>query len=267
MKRAIFREVHQGGSTMLTMYVVEKQDKAMRDQVLPVKFHSQRVDIVGVEEDLPQAFWEITELQPTLVFIELDDFGETGIHFSRQLNQLKHPPQIIFIASDDTYVQQAIEIAAFDYVIKPFEAMRLKQIVEKLMYEHDQKRFNDKASQKVDYQETIVRNKYTDKFIIKMGDRIRVINTDEIVYIGTENRQVFVKTVEGRYNVDTPLYLMEERLGPSFIRVHRSFIINIYYIVEIQPWFGGSYTLLFKDGSSTPISRSHIKAVRRILEF
>lgn len=255
---------------MLMIYVVEKKDKAKEEYILntlPLKLHLQKVQIVHVEDNLHKAFWEITDLQPTLVFIELDDFDEAGLHFGRQLNQLKDPPQIVFISSDDIYVQQAIEMAAFDYVIKPFESSRLKQIIEKLIYDHDQERFNNKLVQKVNYQETIVRNKYTDKFTIKLGENIRVINTDEIVYVGTENRQVFVKTLEGRYEVDTPLYVIEKKLGPSFIRVHRSFIINIYYIVEIQPWFGGTYTLLFKDGSSTPVSRSHIKAVRKILEF
>lgn len=262
--------MNRGELSMLMIYVVEKKDKVKEEYILsklPLKLHLQRVQIVHVEDNLHKAFWEITDLQPTLVFIELDDFDEAGLHFGRQLNQLKHPPQIVFISSDDTYVQQAIEMAAFDYVIKPFESSRLKRIIEKLIYDDDQKRFNNKWVEGVGYRETIVRNKYTDKFTIKLGDNIRVINTDEIVYVGTENRQVFVKTLEDRYEVDTPLYVIEKKLGPSFIRIHRSFIINIYYIVEIQPWFGGTYTLLFKDGSSVPVSRSHIKAVRKILEF
>lgn len=254
---------------MVTIYIVEQLEKNEQNQEhsLPLQYHSRRLKIVGIEENSQKAFWEITKTSPTVVFIELDDLQEEGLELGQSLNQLKHPPQIIFIASDDSYIQQAIEMAAFDYIIKPFQPERMKQIIEKLMYAHEQKRFPEKMETPIHYGETIVRNKYTDKFVIKLEERIKVINTDEIVYIGTENRRVYVKTLEGKYTVDTPLYIMEKKLGPSFVRIHRSFIINIYYIVEIQPWFGGTYTLLFKDGSSTPVSRSHIKDIRKILEF
>lgn len=249
---------------MLTIFLVE--EKPFLEAQLRLTIYEKQIEVIGSEKNVQEAFWNISRLQPDVVLLDLDYVEEAGIHLATQLNSLRLHPLLVFTSTEDTYISKTFEHGAFDYLIKPFDQKRLKNMIDKLIH-YDQDMHDGHFNKIEKSQETIVRNKYTDKFIIKLADRIKVINTDEIVCIGTENRQVFVKTLEGKYPVDTPLYRMEKKLGPSFIRIHRSFIINIYYITEIQPWFNGTYTLLFKDGSTTPVSRSHIKSIRGILEF
>lgn len=263
---------------MLKAFLIEKEEDSRNESLYPY-IQKSEVEIMGRTENVQEAFWRISEIQPNVVFIDLDFMETEGLNLGKQINRLKNRPLLIVASQNSDYIPDVIEQGAFDFILKPFENKRLNQVIQKLLNYNQLDRNNEVDNptyfnynhgplpQDIKNEETIVRNKYTDKFIIKLLDRILVINTDEIIYIGTENRHVFVKTLEEKFIVDTPLYIIEEKLGPSFVRIHRSFIVNIYYITEIQPWFNGTYTLLFKDGSSTPVSRSHIKRIRKILEF
>ena len=77
-----------------------------------------------------------------------------------------------------------------------------------------------------------------------------------------------IKTTENEYKINETLIMLEKKLnlGP-FIRVHRSFIVNIDHITEIQPWFNSTYNLIMKDGSQVPVSRTYVKELKSLLEL
>ena len=249
---------------MLTVYLLQKNTDI---EMIATLEADKKLKLIDQAENPKEAFWNINRMQPDAVIIDLDDAAEECIELAKHLNQLKTPPLLIFLSKDDAYAPQAIGLGAVDYLVKPLSKQRLHQSADILVHYYNQTYSKNTSTEKKSYKRMRARNKYTDKFLIKLKESIIVINTDEIVYIGTENRKVFVKTLEGKYVVDTPLYILERRLGPSFVRIHRSFIINIYYLVEIQPWFNDTYSLIFKDGSTTPVSRSYVKSFRKTLGF
>ncbi|WLV24944.1 LytTR family DNA-binding domain-containing protein [Aciduricibacillus chroicocephali] len=249
---------------MLNIYLVQKNTDPELIEILEM---NDKVKLIDQAPFPKEAFWNINRLEPDAVLVDLDGSPEEGIELAKHLNHLKTPPLLIFASSDDTYAPQAIGLGAVDYIVKPFTKKRLQKSADTLVHYYNQTYSKSNTTEKKSYKRMRARNKYTDKFLIKLKESIIVINTDEIVYIGTENRKVFVKTLEGKYTVDTPLYILERRLGPSFVRIHRSFIVNIYYLIEIQPWFNDTYNLLFKDGSRTPVSRTYVKSFRKTLGF
>src|SRR5699024_10443145 len=155
------------------------------------------------------------------------------------INGFQHIPLLIFASSDEQIISKTCHVGALEFILKPVTPHNIKRVMDNSQdyYKDYLKRVYFTQDTSHEYAWHTAHNKYTDKFPIKLEDRIKVINTDEIVYIGTENRQVYVKTIHDHYNVDTPMYIIEQKLGPSFVRVHKSFIINIYYLTEIQPWF------------------------------
>ena len=252
---------------MFTIFLVE-QDKNFED-LIQKSAQLRKFNIIGHTDSLLSAFWQISKTQPEVVLIDLDGIGEEGFELAEQINGFKHIPLLIFASSDEQIISKTFHMGAFEFILKPVTTHNIKRVMDNLhdYYKDYMKRVYFPQDNSYAYDGQTVRNKYTDKFLIKLEDRIKVINTDEIVYIGTENRQVYVKTMNEHYNVDTPMYIIEQKLGPSFVRVHKSFIINIYYLTEIQPWFNGTYSLVFKDGSKTPVSRSHIRNFRKTLGF
>lgn len=251
---------------MLSLFLVQEKGPD-QDKLLQSLAHSKEVKVLETALNIKEAFWNIHRLEPDAVIIDMDHTANDGIELAKLLQQLKTPPFLIFLSSSDAYTAHTIELGAVDYMIKPFTKKRIHQAMDTLTHYYNQTYKKKASTEKKTYKKIRARNKYTDKFIIKLKERIVVINTDEIVFIGTENRKVFVKTLDEKYTVDTPLYIMERRLGPSFIRVHRSFIVNIYYLIEIQPWFNDTYNLLFKDGSKASVSRSYVKSFRKTLGF
>src|SRR5699024_618891 len=252
---------------MFTIFLVE-QDKNFED-LIQKSAQLRKFNIIGHTDSLLSAFWQISKTQPEVVLIDLEGIGEEGYELAEEINGFKHIPLLIYASYDEQIISKTYHMGALEFSLTADNTHNNKRENDNLhdYYKDYMKRVYFPQYNSYEYDGQTVRNKYTDKFIIKLEDRIKVINTDEIVYIGTENRQVYVKTIHDHYNVDTPMYIIEQKLGPSFVRVHKSFIINIYYLTEIQPWFNGTYSLVFADGSKTPVSRSHIRNFRRTLGF
>ncbi|WP_342540133.1 LytTR family DNA-binding domain-containing protein [Heyndrickxia sp. FSL K6-6286] len=92
-----------------------------------------------------------------------------------------------------------------------------------------------------------------------------IVQVDEIYYIGTENRQTYIKTAQHKYETDLLLYQILEKLGDDFLQVHRGYIVNLKQVSAIEPWLNRAYNLILKDGSNVPISRSYAKHVKQKL--
>jgi two-component system response regulator LytT len=95
-----------------------------------------------------------------------------------------------------------------------------------------------------------------------------IVDTKDIIFAGTEDGHVNVKTFDASYSVNDTLVVIEKKLPePDFLRVHRSFVVNTEYIKEIQPWFNSTYNLIMKDGSKIPVSRTYAKELKKLLHI
>ena len=98
------------------------------------------------------------------------------------------------------------------------------------------------------------------------GNRIRVLNADEVDWIGVENEQTFVHVGSEAYPIQRTLADLEARLDPArFFRAHRSAIVNLDRVKEIVPWFKGSHKLRLTTGDEVELSRAQARALRKIL--
>jgi len=249
---------------LIKVYLVE--DEVIARGELKYLLQSNQVKVAGEAEDIHQAIWEIAELQPDVVFLDIHLEKGNGLELAKQLRCLKKPPFIVFATAYDEHACKAFELEAVDYILKPFDEDRIKQTLDKLA------KWRRLQTTEGLPQQAPSKGEKTDRQVSKLavieGERIIVVDINQIVYVGTENRQVFVKTLDSKYVVDTPLYEIEQKLeGSSFLRVHRGYIINLDYVMEIEPWFNGTYNVIFRDGSKVPVSRSYIKDVRKSLGF
>ena len=182
----------------------------------------------------------IDDEKPDLVFLDIHLTDISGIDL---IHLITHNPMIIFTTAYNQYAIQAFEIQAIDYLLKPFSLERLELAVD---------RARDKISKGISSNENIrqllsqwsPQRDYLKRIPSKIGDRIYIINDDEIVYFASDQKLVFAHLDDTKYLVNYKLEELNARLDPEkFFRIHRSTIVNLNYVQTIEAWFGGSYKM------------------------
>ena len=163
---------------------------------------------------------------------------------------------VVFVTADDSRAVDAFELAAVDYVVKPVSGERLARTVERL------RAFAGTAP--------AVRNGTAppSRVALDDGERVRLVKVSEIRYVQANGHIVTARVFDGDLRWKGSLADAAARLEPAgFLRVHRAYLVNPERVVEVEPFFGGSYLLRVDDKarSEVPISRNFLPAVRRTL--
>ena len=224
-----------------------------------------------------EAIAAVERHEPDLVFLDVQMPGLTGFEVARRLLQRDDDsPALIFVTAFDQHAIEAFEVNAVDYLLKPVDATRLEQALQRAR----RRLSSDRASGQGplnDQLERIVkmmssgRQIRRDQVAVKVGERFLLVHADDIIYASLADESINIVTghVTGSSNYRT-LDDLQARLDPEvFWRVHRSHLVNINKIKEIVPWFSRNYILRMKDAKSTeiPVSRSQTKRLREYLKL
>jgi two-component system LytT family response regulator len=216
------------------------------------------VTIVGEASNGREAVAAIREQRPSLVFLdiqmpELDGFGvieEVGVDAM---------PTTIFVTAYDQYALAAFEVHAVDYLLKPFDRERFKRALD-----HAKRRLAQPAESGLGADATRMlealrgNRRYTDRLLVNTGGRIIVVKTADIRWIEAADNYVRLHVGKNKYLHNESMRGIEERLDPlRFVRVHRSAIVNVDAIQEIQPWYGGGLVVILEGGERLTVSRSY----------
>jgi two-component system LytT family response regulator/two-component system response regulator LytT len=233
------------------------------------------LEIAGQAKDGVEALRLTGELKPDVVFLDVQMPGLTGFEVARRLLVLDVPPQLVFVTAFDQYAVDAFGVNAVDYVLKPVDAERLEQTLERV-----RQRMTPAAPAKMplspdDLEKVIeaiqARQGRRDQLAIRVGERFILVQAEEVVHASLVDEAIVVatQTVSGTSNYRT-LDELQTRLDPAmFWRVHRSHLVNITKIREIVPWFSRNYLLKMKDAKSTeiPVSRSQTRRLKEHLQL
>ena len=204
----------------------------------------------------------INELEPDLVFLDIQMPKITGFEM---LELLEHKPQIIFATAYDQYALKAFEYNAADYLLKPYSKERLKEAVEKVI-ERVQK--EGKTSDIADKVSDYPREEYLDRIVVKDRHKIHITPVDQVRYIESMDDYVMIYTTEGRYMKQKTMKYFESALDPkNFIRIHRSYIVKVEEINEIQQYEKESYIVILHDKTKLKVSKTGYKNLKEVLNF
>lgn len=195
------------------------------------------------------------------VDIELGDID--GISLAKELLELQPDLKIIFATAYDEYAIKAFELNALDYVLKPFEQNRIQMAL--LRIQNNEMVTSDLAANNINQINSKMR-----KLSLWNGDRIILIELDQIVFITTSERSCEIYTFNATYSSSQPLGYFEQKFkGDKFLRANRSYLVNLEHIMEILPWFNHSYRLKMRqyEQEEILISRNRIKEFRQVLGF
>jgi two-component system response regulator LytT len=234
------------------------------------------VEIAGQAADGVVALRLAGELRPDVVFLDVQMPGLTGFEVARRLLITDAPPELVFVTAFDQHAIEAFSVNAVDYVLKPVDAERLTQTLERLRTRLASRAGTTRLPlSPADLEKVIeavqARQGRRDQIAIRTGEKFTLVQADELVHASLVDDSIVVATqaMYGTSNYRT-LDELQARLDPAvFWRVHRSHLVNITKIKEIVPWFSRNYLLKMKDPKTTeiPVSRAQTRRLREYLQI
>lgn len=206
-----------------------------------------------------EAFQLIKTDRPQLVFLDIQMPGMTGFELIHQVGMENMPP-VIFVTAYDRYAIKAFEIQAVDYLLKPFDEERFLK-----SFEHFRKRNSDQQHQQNIFRALIEKTlpqQYLERLIVEKKGRYHFITVSQIQYITAAEKYIEIHTPDRKYLMRNSLKRIESQLNPAqFARIHRSHIVNLDQVKEIQPWSHGDSIVILKNNIQLPMSRRYRERV------
>lgn len=222
------------------------------------------IDLLGEFADGFSGIKAINDLKPDLVFLDIQMPKLTGFEM---LELMEEMPNIIFTTAYDQFAIKAFEMNAVDYLLKPFSRERFAQAIDKAA-----ERFSNKLSSNENIKELKKHvqglvEKLT-RVVVKTGSKIKVIPVEDIVWLESQDDYVMIYTAQGKYLKQETMKYFEEHLDKeNFIRVHRSYIVRLDAIVQLELYEKGSYLAVLNTGAKVKVSDSGYKNLKSKMNF
>ncbi len=258
------------GTQTITALIVDDEQLA-RDELAFLLKGFPEIEIVGQGRNGLEGVNLIKELEPDLVFLDVQMPGLDGLGVIRKLAEKKiRLPHIIFATAYDQYAVQAFEVNAVDYLLKPFDKGRLSRALgraRKLM----ESQGGPKERIEALLESLQPRQPQLVKLVLKTQNRLLLVDSRDVVYATIDEGLISVVTrdMEGTSNYRTIEELQAALPQDTFWRAHRSYVVNINRIKEVVPWFKSSFLLRMDDRkqSEVPVSRSQTRRLRELFKL
>ncbi len=225
------------------------------------------VDVIGTARNGLQAVKLIEDLEPDVVFLDVQMPGLDGLGVIRALKEKEGPlPYFVLATAYDQYAVEAFRLEALDYLLKPVDKDRLAESVERA------RRFaQERAKSQPREAPAPAGLPHRTKLLVRAANRNFIVDANEVIYATINDGLITIVApgLEGQSNYRT-IEELQSNLDPeTFWRVHRSYLVNINRIKEVIPWFKSSYMLRMDDKKQTeiPVSRVQTKRLRVLLKL
>ena len=255
-------------STERTLRVLIVDDELLgRQRVEDLVRVEAAVEIVGMIDNGPAAVEAIRTLRPDLVFLDVQMPGMTGLEVLAEIGP-EQMPATIFVTAYDHYALKAFEVAALDYLVKPFDDERFEQAfarARRMVEMQEVNRATRKLLSLLGQQPGQPREEgaeppahgYLERLAVEMRGQVRVVPVASIDYIEASGPYAEIHVSDKTYVIRERMQTLEERLDPHvFFRIHRSAIVRIDRIETLLRSSGGDYAVRLRGGTELSVSRS-----------
>ena len=188
-----------------------------------------------------------------VIFLDINMPDMNGISLGKIITKMYPDMKIVFITAYKDYAVDAFEIKAFDYLLKPYSESRIKNLLKSLINIKNEKTI-------------LIKNNNLKKITVNIDERLYVISLNDIDYIEASEKETLIFSNQKKYVSRIKISKWEEMLkGNNFYRCHRSFIVNLDKITEIEQWFNSSWILKIKNYTTAiPVSRNNMKELKEL---
>jgi two-component system LytT family response regulator len=255
----------------LRVLIVDDEPLA-REHIIDRLAHEENVEIAGTADNGEDAVAAIRSLRPDLIFLDIQMPGLTGIQVIETLLGEGMPPTI-FTTAFDQYALKAFDLAAVDYLLKPFDDdrfseafRRARKAIDLQDVERMTRRLLSLLETSQQTAEAPKKSPWLQRIPVEMRGQMRVVPVDRIDYITASGPYAELHAGERTFAVRERMQELEERLDPEvFMRVHRSVIVRIDRIDVLLRSPGGDYAVRLKDGTELSVSRAKREALEQRL--
>jgi two-component system LytT family response regulator len=245
-----------------------------------------RAEVAGMAADGDEAVDAIRRLRPDLVFLDVQMPGKTGVDVVRAVGA-ENMPATVFCTAYDQFALQAFELAAVDYLLKPYDDERFEQAFERArkmielaevgrLTERLAALLGGRASTPAEAAPTAASPSsspapvappaggWLERIAVEMRGQVRVVPVDEVEYVTASGPYAELHTAERGFVIRERMQALEERLDPArFLRIHRSVIVRLDRIDTLLRGGGGDYAVRLKNGVKLRVSRTRVEELER----
>jgi len=230
------------------------------------------IQIVGTSHDPAEALAFLNSeagVNIDVLFVDIQMPGLTGFEL---IAQLARQPFVIFTTAYDEYALRAFEVNSIDYLVKPIEPEQLARAVNKLARVHPLPQTDWRSAaqfpslmRELAQSLRAERPDYPRRIASRVGERIAFLELDSVTHFIAQDKLTYAVVAGRQHAIDQTIVELEQRLDPSrFLRVHRSAIVNVDRIHEVNSWFAGKVILTLNDAQRTqvPVARDRVRALK-----
>jgi two-component system, LytTR family, response regulator len=248
--------------------LIADDERLARQRLEDLLVHEANVEIVGRADNGLTTIAAIRELEPDLVFLDIQMPGKTGLEVVREIGADEMPPVIFTTAYD--HAVAAFDLAAIDYLIKPFDDERFEKAfrrARKMIELNQVSRLSEELRALLSGPQSVAaadRGQYLERIAVEMRGQVRVVPVKQIDYLIASGPYAELYVGDKRYLIRERMQTLEERLDPSrFFRIHRSAIVRLDLIETLIRNPGGDYAVQVKGGVKLKVSRSRFEKLEQ----
>jgi two-component system LytT family response regulator len=217
------------------------------------------VAVVGECNDGFEGVKAIQQFSADLIFLDIQMPKINGFEMLELIDQ---PPAVIFTTAFDEHAIRAFEANAIDYLLKPFSADRFNKAMTKLR----EKLASGTKEPTVDLLESATSAAQQTRIVVRTGTKVKIIPVEDVYFLEADDDYVKVTTAEGSFLKNKTMSFYERTLDASrFVRVHRSFIVQVNQITRIDPYHKETHLAILRDGRQIPVSKTGYARLKEIL--
>jgi len=234
--------------------IIVDDERYAREELLFLLKRYTDIEVIAEIDRAEDAIVAVLKQLPDVVFLDIEMPIKNGLEIAQSFQQLKKRPHVIFTTAYPEFAAEAFRVQALDYLLKPFKQEQLDEAITKL------------RAQIITPNKSVVK---TSKLAVESNGEILYIDVQDIVYIYPDGKSSVIVTKNKEYAYKSSLKEAEERLKDySFFRTHRSFLVNLTYVLRMTPWFNGAYELELKGiAEKVSVSRNYAKAFMERLQI
>lgn len=250
--------------------IVVDDEPPARDELAWLLSNTPGVEVVATAASADAAVRAVREHTPDAVFLDIRMPGRSGFDALREIAELPSPPLAVFVTAYDEFAIRAFEENAMDYVLKPASEERIAKTVERLRARlADGAAGTDGAAAESSDIERILaaidsaRSRPAERISVEAGGRVMLLSPEEVLFFRSADKRLMAHDRDGCYPVHGNLTLdkLEKRLADRpFLRVHRTFLVNLDHVRAYSPWENGRYLLVMDDSEGTELTVSRAQA-------
>ncbi len=241
--------------------IVIDDERLARKELITLLNQLESVEVVGEAVNVDDAKEKIDQLNPDVIFLDIQMPEKTGFEL---LEELDNVPHVIFTTAYDEYALKAFQVNALDYLLKPIEPKRLEEAISKLQSKVDGYPKNEDSTSLSNQKKLTL----DDQVFVKDGDRCWFVRLSNVRLFESDGNYIKVYFDNFKPMIHKSLNALDERLDEkSFFRASRKHIINLGWVEGIEPWFNGGLVVTLKGGDRIEVSRRQAARFKEMMSL